>query len=106
MFEIKQAIDISQIPLYNLTMKKILDNIVYSFRASFKNGIFLGVLDILFRIVALCLWILTVKLLLTFMWEAVFVLKINSERIWWLVYSSMSLVMVTLLAYTAVWDRE
>ena len=87
-------------------MKTILNNITDSFRASFRNGILYGVLDILFRLVALCLWVLTVKLLLTFMWEAVFVLKINSERIWWLVYSSMSLVMVTLLAYTAVYDRE
>ena len=87
-------------------MKTILDNIKDSFRASFRNGKLYGVLDIIFRLVALCLWVLTVKLLLTFMWEAVFVVKINSERIWWLVYSSMSLVMVSLLAYTAVWDRE
>lgn len=87
-------------------MKTIWNNIKNSFRASFRNGIFYGLLDILFRLVALCLWILTVKLLITFMWEAVFVIKVNSERIWWLVYSSMSLVMVTLLAYTAVWDRE
>ncbi len=87
-------------------MRTILNNIANSFRASFRNGKFYGVLDILFRLVALILWVLTVKLLLTFMWEAVFVIKINSERIWWLVYSSMSLVMVTLLAYTAVWDRE
>lgn len=87
-------------------MKTILNNITNSFRSSFRNGKLYGVLDIIFRLVALCLWVLTVKLLLTFMWEAVFVLKINSERIWWLVYSSMSLVMVTLLAYTAVWDRE
>ena len=87
-------------------MKTILNNIVNSFRSSFRNGIFCGILDILFRLVALCLWIMTVKLLLTFMWEAVFVIKVNSERIWWLVYSSMSLVMVSLLAYTAVYDRE
>ena len=87
-------------------MKTILNNIINSFRASFRNGTLYGVLDILFRLVALCLWVLTVKLLLTFMWDAVFVLKINSERIWWFVYSSMSLVMVTLLAYTAVYDRE
>jgi len=87
-------------------MKKFLNNIANSFRASFRKGIFFGVLDILFRLVALCLWVLTVKLLLTFMWEALFVININSERIWWLVYSSMSLVMVTLIAYTAVYDRE
>ena len=87
-------------------MKTILNNVKSSFRASFRNGKFYGVLDIIFRLIALCLWILTAKLLLTFMWEAVFVLKINSERIWWFVYSSMSLVMVTVLAYTAVWDRE
>ncbi|MBQ3933704.1 MAG: hypothetical protein II726_00770, partial [Elusimicrobiaceae bacterium] len=87
-------------------MKTICNNIKNSFRASFRNGMFYGVLDIIFRLISLILWILTVKLLLTFMWEAVFVLKINSERIWWLVYSSMSLVMVTLLAYTAVYDRE
>nr|MCR5504530.1 hypothetical protein [Elusimicrobiaceae bacterium] len=71
-----------------------------------RKGILYGVLDILFRLVALTIWVLTVKLLLTFMWEAVFVIKINSERIWWLVYSSIGLVMVTLLAYTAVYDRE
>jgi len=87
-------------------MKTILNNISNSFRASFRKGTFYGILDILFRVLALCLWVITVKLLLTFMWEAVFVIKINSERIWWFVYSSMSLVMVTLLAYTAVCDRE
>ena len=87
-------------------MKTIWNNLISSFRASFRNGIFYGVLDILFRLVALCLWVLTVKLLLTFMWEAVFELKVNSERVWWFVYSSMSLVMVSLLAYTAVYDRE
>ncbi len=87
-------------------MKTILNNITDSLRASFKRGIAFGVLDFLFRIFALCVWILTVKLLLTFMWEAVFVIKIDSERLWWFVYSSMSLVMVTLLAYTAVYDRE
>ena len=87
-------------------MKTILSNICNSFRASFRKGVLYGILDLLFRVLALCLWILTVKLLLTFMWEAVFVIKINSERLWWFVYSSMLLVMVTLLAYTAVYDRE
>lgn len=87
-------------------MKKIINRISQSFHASFRKGIMYGVLDILFRLVALILWVLTVKLLLTFMWEAVFVIKVNSERIWWLIYSSMLLVMVTLLAYTAVCDRE
>ncbi len=87
-------------------MKKIMNNISNSFRASFRKGILYGVLDILFRLVALTICVLTVKLLLTFMWEAVFVIKIYSERIWWLVYSSIGLVMVTLLAYTAVYDRE
>ena len=87
-------------------MKTILKNISNSFRASFRKGKIYGILDILFRLVALCLWVLTVKLLLTFMWEAIFVIKVNSERLWWLIYSSMSLIMVTLLAYTAVYDRE
>lgn len=87
-------------------MKTILNNVTNSLSTSFKKGITCGVLDSLFRIFALCVWVLTAKLLLTFMWEAVFVIKINSERVWWFVYSSMSLIMVTLLAYTAVYDRE
>ena len=87
-------------------MKTILNGIKNSFRASFRKGILYGLLDILFRIFALFLWLITVKILLTFIWEAIFVLTINTERIWWLVYSCLSLLMVTVLAYTAVYDRE
>lgn len=87
-------------------METILNNIKRSFRASFRNGIVFGILDILFRIFALFLWFITVKTLLAFIWEAVFTLTINTERVWWLVYSSLSIIMVTALAYTAIYDRE
>ena len=87
-------------------MKTILDGIKKSFRASFRKGIFYGILDILFRVFALFLWVITVKVLLAFIWEAIFTLTINTERLWWLLYSSLSLLMVTVLAYTAVYDRE
>ena len=87
-------------------MKTIFNSIKKSISISFRKGVLYGVLDILFRAFALFLWVITVKVLLAFIWDAIFTLNINSERIWWLIYSSMSLVMVTLLAYTAVYDRE
>ena len=87
-------------------MKTILRNIKKSLYAPFKRGIIYGVLDILFRIFALFLWVITVKILLSFIWDAIFILNVNAERVWWIVYSSMSLVMISLLAYTAVYDRE
>ncbi len=87
-------------------MKTILNNIKNSFRASFRKGIVYGILDVLFRVFAFCLWVITVKVLLAFIWDAIFTLNINADRVWWIIYSSMSLVMVTLLAYTAVYDRK
>lgn len=87
-------------------MKTILNSIKKSFSASFRKGVVYGILDILFRIFALFLWLITVKILLAFIWDAIFTININADRIWWIIYSSMSLIMVTLLAYTAVYDRE
>ncbi len=77
-----------------------------SIKAPFKKGIITGALDILFRLVSITIWAVTVHLLFRFMWEAVFLETIPAQKVWWLTYSMMMFVMVTVLAYTAVWDRE
>ena len=83
-----------------------MEKIINSFRASFRKGIIIGLLDLVFRIVSLVLWLLTVKLLLTFVYEALFLEPMFSETVWWCVYSMLMFVTVTALAYEAVWDRE
>lgn len=90
--------------IYN--MNTILNGIKKSISAPFRKGIIYGILDILFRLVAIFLWVITAKVLFSFIWEAIFVLNVSTERVWWIIYSLMSLLMLTLLAYTAVYDRE
>lgn len=79
---------------------------MHSLKAPFKKGIIVGSLDFIFRIFALVIWLMTAKILFFFAWDAIFAEPVWSEKIWWLTYSCMTFVMVTVLAYTAVWDRE
>jgi hypothetical protein len=87
-------------------MEKILNSAVHSLKAPFRKGIFIGVLDLLFRVFALALWLLTVKLLFSFIYDALFIEIIWANKLWWLAYSAMMLVMSTILAYVAIWDRN
>ncbi|MDD6173817.1 MAG: hypothetical protein ACI352_02300 [Elusimicrobiaceae bacterium] len=83
-----------------------MEKIKNSFKASFRKGIIFGLLDIVLRLGALFLWLATVKLLFSFVYEALFLEPVFSETIWWCVYSLLMFVTVTALAYEAVWDRE
>ena len=83
-----------------------MEKIRKSFKASFRKGIIFGLLDIVFRLVALFIWFATVKLLCVFVYEALFQEPLFSETIWWCVYSFLMFITVTALAYEAVWDRE
>ena len=83
-----------------------MEKIKNSFKASFRKGIIIGLLDIIFRLGALFIWLATVKLLLAFVYEALFQEPLFAETIWWCVYSFLMFITVTALAYEAVWDRE
>lgn len=87
-------------------MQNILSKIRISISKSFDKGLFIGIADIVFRAFSLIVWLFVVWLLCSFVWEAIFDVKITSERIWWILYSLMCFVVITLLAYTAVYDRE
>lgn len=83
-----------------------MEKIKNSFRTSFKKGFFTGLCDVALRLVAIFIWVITVVLLCRFVWEAFFLPSAAQQRAWWLTYSMMMFLMVTVLAYTAVWDRE
>ncbi len=87
---------------YNLFMQKIIESIKVPFRKNF----FIGILDMIFRIFSLALWLWVVKVLIMFVVDAVSGDYLASERAWWFAYSAMTFVMATLLAYVAVYDRE
>jgi len=83
-----------------------MEKIKNSFKASFRKGFIYGLLDFVFRCVALILWLMTVKLLCSFVYEAIFEEPFFSETVWWCIYSMLMFVTVSVLAYEAVWDRE
>ena len=87
-------------------MEKILNSVTHSLKAPFKKGIIYGILDLLLRVIALVLWVLTVKLLLSFIYDALFVEIIWANKLWWLAYSTLLFLTVTVLAYTAIWERR
>lgn len=88
---------------YNLLMQKIIDSIKVPFRKNF----FIGILDIIFRIFSLALWLWIVKVLFVFVWDAAVSGEyLAAERSWWFAYSAMTFVMASLLAYVAVYDRQ
>lgn len=83
-----------------------MNKIINSFKASFKKGIIYGLLDLVLRAGGLILWLMTVKLLCSFVYEAIFKEAFLSETIWWCCYSLLIFITVTVIAYEAVWDRE
>ncbi|MBR4508891.1 MAG: hypothetical protein IKP23_05455 [Elusimicrobiaceae bacterium] len=77
-----------------------------SFKVSFSKGIHIGILDIIFRIVIAVIWVLVVKLLISFVWEAITLPQLTGQRLWWLAYSALAFVIVSVLGYSAVINRE
>ncbi len=83
-----------------------MQKIIESLKVPFRRGKFIGTLDILFRLLALTLYLWFVKTLCLFAWDAVFNTPIPAARAWWLLYCVLSLGVATILAYTAIYDRE
>ena len=77
-----------------------------SFKVSFRKGIFIGLLDVIFRLVITFIWLIVVKVLISFVWEAVTLPQLTGQRLWWLAYSLLTFLIVSILAYSAVIDRE
>ncbi len=83
-----------------------MNKFLNSFKVSFSKGILIGILDIIFRLVIALIWLLVVKLLITFIWEAITLPQLTGQRLWWLAYSALAFVFVSVLGYSAVIDRE
>ncbi len=77
-----------------------------SFKVSFSKGIFTGIMDIIFRLIIAFIWIIVVRTLCSFVWEAITLPQLTGQRLWWISYSALSFVIVSVFAYTAVIDRE
>ena len=58
-------------------MQNILSKIKISISKSFDKGLFIGIADMVFRAVSLIVWLFVVWLLCSFVWEAIFDVKIN-----------------------------
>ena len=83
-----------------------MNKFLNSFKTSFRKGIFIGLLDVLFRIIIAAVWLIVVKLVCTFIWEAFTLPQLTGHRLWWIAYSLLMFVIVSALAYSAVIDRE
>lgn len=83
-----------------------MNKFLNSFKISFSKGVFIGILDILFRLVIAFIWIVVVKLLITFVWEAITLPQLTGQRLWWVAYSLFVFVIVSVLGYSAVINRE
>lgn len=83
-----------------------MNKILNSFKVSFSKGIFIGLLDVLFRILIAFVWVIIVRLLCSFVWEAITLPQLTGQRLWWISYSILAFVIVSVLGYVAVIDRE
>lgn len=83
-----------------------MNKFLNSFRVSFSKGIFVGILDICFRILIVLIWLLVFRLLCLFVWEAITLPQLTGQRLWWIAYSLFVLLIVSVLGYSAVIDRE
>jgi len=83
-----------------------MNKFLNSFKISFSKGVFIGILDILFRLVIAFIWLIVVKLLITFVWEAITLPQLTGQRLWWIAYSLFVFVIVSVLGYSAVINRE
>ncbi|MDR0734324.1 MAG: hypothetical protein LBG16_01145 [Elusimicrobiota bacterium] len=84
-------------------MNKILHSLSSPWR---HGGVIAGVLDMLLRMSALIIWCAVAWLALLFIKDAIFVEIIWVQKMWWLGYSALILTTVSMLAYTAIWDRK
>lgn len=83
-----------------------MNKFLNSFKVSFRKGILIGLLDVLFRILIAFVWVIIVRLLCSFVWEAITLPQLTGQRLWWLAYSLLAFIIVSVLGYTAVIDRE
>ncbi len=83
-----------------------MNKFLNSFKVSFGKGIFTGILDIIFRLIIAFIWIIVVRILCSFVWEAITLPQLTGQRLWWIAYSALSFIIVSVLAYTAVINRE
>ena len=77
-----------------------------SFKVSFSKGILTGILDILFRLLVAFVWFMVVRVVVLFAWEAITLPQLAGQRMWWLSYSALILLIVSVLGYTAIFSRE
>jgi hypothetical protein len=83
-----------------------MNKFLKSFKVSFSKGIFIGILDILFRLAIAFVWVVIVQLLCQFVWEAITLPQLTGQRLWWIAYSLFSFIIVSVLGYSAVINRE
>ena len=83
-----------------------MNKFLNSFKVSFSKGILIGLLDVLFRILIAFVWVIIVRLLCSFVWEAITLPQLTGQRLWWIAYSLLAFIIVSVLGYTAVIDRE
>lgn len=83
-----------------------MNKFLNSFKVSFGKSIFVGILDVLFRLVIAFVWIVVVRLLVSFVWEALTLPQLAGQRLWWIAYSTLAFIIVSVLGYSAVIDRK
>lgn len=84
-----------------------MEKLLHSLKSPWRHGgVISGVLDILLRAVAIVIWCAVIWFLGGFIYDALFVEIIWSQKMWQLGYSAVIFTVVSTLAYTAVWDRE
>ena len=84
-----------------------MDKLIESLKSPWRHGgPIAGVLDLLLRIIALAMWISVTWLVLQFLYDAIFIEIIWAKKMWWIGYSALLFVTASVVAYTAVWDRE
>ena len=83
-----------------------MNKFLNSFKTSFQKGFFTGILDIIFRIVIAFIWLIVVRTLCSFVWEAITLPQLTGQRLWWIAYSALAFIIVSVLGYSAVIDRK
>jgi len=84
-------------------MEKFLNSLTSPWR---HGGVISGILDMLLRAIAIAIWCIVMWFLIKFVYDAIFIEILWTQKLWQLGYSAIIFTVVTALAYTAVWDRE
>ena len=84
-------------------MNKLLESLKSPWR---HGGVIAGLVDMLLRVIALAIWLWVTWLVLRFLYDAIFIEIIWARKMWWIAYSTLIFTVVSVLAYTAVWDRR